>query len=286
MRRSIFGWLTLASVALLLDFSAGGRAQEPKKVLPDPTPRIDAILKLFVEEFVPVTPGKGKFAATYLMGSPTMASAQPVHAVKFGYSFDMARYEVTQELYHVVMGKNPSKWLGLRNSAEMMSWAEANEFCKKATAELHKRKLIAADEEIRLPTEAEWEYCCRAGSKTDYSFGDDVKKIGDYVWYKDNSKGHDPPVGAKKPNAWGLHEMHGYVWEWCADDYQAGYKDAPTDGSARKVAGAKEKVIRGGSYATPAEECQSAFRGHIAADTRSDTIGFRCVRAKKGGGNG
>src|SRR5207247_162521 len=131
--------------------------------------------------------------------------AQPVHEVKFAYSFYMAKYEVTQELYHVVMGDNPSKWKGLRNSAEMMNWTDSNKFCEKVTEMLRKRKLISVDEEIRLPSEAEWEYCCRAGSKTPYSFGEDLKKIGDYAWYKDNSKGHDPPVGAKKPNAWGFH---------------------------------------------------------------------------------
>lgn len=264
-------------------------AQEPKKVLPDPTPRTAQILDLFVKEFIKVTPGAGPFPASFQMGAQALANAQPVHKITFGYSFGMAKYEVTQELYHVVMGKNPSKWLGLRNSAEMMNWHEANDFCKKATAELRKRKLLAADEEIRLPTEAEWEYCCRAGTSTAYSFGDDAKQIGEYAWYSENSKGHDPPVGAKKPNAWGFHEMHGYVWEWCADDYQPGFQNAPGDGSARKADGAKEKVIRGGSYATPADQVQSAYRGHALADARNDTIGFRCVRAKvlkKGGGNG
>jgi formylglycine-generating enzyme required for sulfatase activity len=278
--------------ALALILSNGPVApavQGPKKVLPDPTPRTDEILKLFVKEFIKVMPGKGQFPAKFQMGTDRFKDAQPVHEVKFSHEFAMARHEVTQELYHVVMGKNPSKWLGLRNSAEMMSWSEANDFCKKTTAMLRQRKLVAADEEIRLPSEAEWEYCCRAGTTTQFSFGDGDGKLGEYAWYKDNSKGHDPPVGAKKGNPWEFHEMHGYVSEWCADDWQPGYQDAPADGSVRRVAGAKEKVIRGGSFADPPEKLESAHRGHVSADTRSDTIGFRCVRAKtnakKGGGD-
>jgi formylglycine-generating enzyme required for sulfatase activity len=271
-------WLWLAAPALLLPLFLAP-AQEPKKVLPDPTPRTEQILELFVKEFIKVTPGQGMFPVSFEMGAKGLPNAQPVHKVTFGYAFEMAKYEVTQELYHVVMGKNPSKWQGLRNSAEMINWHDAKDFCKKVTAALRKRKLLGADEEIRLPSEAEWEYICRAGTTTAYSFGDDASQLGQYAWFKDNSKGEDPPVGAKKGNPWGFHEMHGYVWEWCADDWRPGYQGAPADGSARRV-GATEKVIRGGSFADPAEQLQCAYRGHVAADTRNDKIGFRCVRAK------
>ena len=102
---------------------------------------------------------------------------------------------------------------------------------------------------IRLPTEAEWEYACRAGTTTAYSFGDDVKQLGDYAWFKGNAKGNDPPVGKKKPNPWGLYDMHGYIWEWCADAWHPSYEGAPSNGSAWDAADAKERVIRGGAGA-------------------------------------
>jgi formylglycine-generating enzyme required for sulfatase activity len=273
----------LLSSALVLSvvwFAADVQAQEKKKY-EDPTPRKEAILKLFVEEFVNLTPGEGKFPASFQMGSRTGPdSAQPVHPVTFHYSFAIAKYEVTQELYHVIMGRNPSKWQGPRNSVEMMDWNQAVEFCKKATAELRQRKLIAADEEIRLPSEAEWEYACRAGTDTAYSFGDDVKELTKYCWYKENSKGYDPPVGAKMSNPWGLYDMHGYIWEWCADDWSETYEGAPADGSARTVPGEKDRVIRGGSWAHPADQCTSAFRAHVPATGYDDKIGFRGVLAK------
>lgn len=244
-----------------------------------------AILQRFLNEFVPLTPGQGRFPASLVMGSAKDAPAaeQPAHKVTFTYSFAMAKYEVTQELYAAVMGGNPSKWRGPRNSVDKTTWTEAQDFCRKATADLQRRKLLAQDEEIRLPTEAEWEYACRAATTTRYSFGDRVDDLTHYCWFKGNSKGYDPPVGQKKPNPWGLYDMHGYIWEWCADAWHPDYQGAPSDGSARDQAGAKERVLRGGSWADPADAARSAFRHHRPSDTRSDAIGFRCVRAKKKG---
>ena len=192
----------------------------------------------------------------------------------------MAKYEVTQELYHVVMGKNTAKFQGPRNGMDQVNWHEANEFCAKATKMLRDAKLIEAKERIRLPSEAEWEYCCRAGTTTAWSFGDDVTELGKYSWFKDNSAKEDPPVGKKAPNPWGLYDMHGYVWEWCADGWHPDYKDAPTDGSARGAGESKDRVIRGGAYPDPAEKLRSAYRHHVPAETRSGAIGFRCVKDK------
>jgi len=247
-----------------------------------PADRKEAILKLFVEEFVPLAAGKGKFPAFFLMGSAKDApkEEQPVVKVTFRAPFAMARYEVTQELYEAVMGRNPSKWKGPRNSVEMVSWKEANEFCRKVTAALRERKLLGKDEIIRLPSEAQWEYACRAGSTTRYAFGDSADDLKNYAWFKGNSKGEDPPVGKKRPNAWGLYDMHGYVWEWCADAWHDSYKGAPTDGSSWEQKDAKERVARGGSWNDGADQCRSAYRQHFRADERSDTVGFRCVRSK------
>jgi len=251
-----------------------------KDLPPDTLKRKDAILKLFVEEFVPLTPGKAKFPAEFAMGSD-QGNEKPLHKVTFKYDFAVGKYEVTQELYFVVMGTNPAKWKGPRNSVEMMTWTQAKEFCQKAGAELRKLKLLGADEMIRLPAEAEWEYFARAGTTTAWSFGDDEKELGKYAWYKPNSPGNDPPVGQKLPNPWGLYDIHGYVGEFCEDTYQDSYEGAPADGSAFVKNGAKEVIVRGGSFADPADAVRSAARQHVALDHKSDKIGFRCVRAKK-----
>jgi formylglycine-generating enzyme required for sulfatase activity len=242
----------------------------------------DAVLRRFVEEFVPLTPGKGRYPASFVMGSSAAdapANEKPAVTVRFAGPFAVARYEVTQELYQLVIGVNPAKWRGPRNSVEMVNWIEANTFCTKVTDLLHKKKLLAADEVIRLPSEAEWEYACRAGTTTAWSFGDRAADIGEYAWHKDNSKGEDPPVGKKKPNPWGLYDMHGYVSEWCADAWHADYKGAPADGSVWTDADQKDRVIRGGSFADPAESQRCGFRDHKPLSTRSDRIGLRCVRA-------
>ena len=241
--------------------------------------RVDRILKQFTDEFVVIRPGEGAFPAAFTMGSGEAKEEKPPHTVQIKHPFALAKYEVTQELYEAVVGMNPSRWKGPRNSVEMVSWPEAGEFCKRAAAQLRERKLLAEREVIRLPTEAEWEYACRAGTTTAYSFGDAVDALKDYAWYHGNSKGEDPPVGRKKPNAWGLYDMHGYVWEWCQDSWHPNYDGAPADGSAWEKDGEKERVLRGGSWADDAASCRSAHRHHAAADHRSDTIGFRCVKA-------
>jgi len=237
----------------------------------------DKVLRRFADEFVTLTPGKGAFPASFSMGGEA-AREKPAHEVKLRGPFALNKYEMTQELYEAVMGKNPSKWKGPRNSVEMVSWDEAGEFCRKATAELRTRKLLGDDDVIRLPSEAEWEYACRAGSKTRYSFGDKEDELKDYAWFKGNSKGEDPPVGKKKPNAWGLYDMHGYVWEWTADAWHDDYKGAPADGRVWDEKEAKERVLRGGSWADGADACRSAYRHHEETGHRSDTVGFRCVR--------
>jgi formylglycine-generating enzyme required for sulfatase activity len=242
----------------------------------------EKILRRFMDEFVLLTPGKGKFPASFEMGSSSAdapATEKPVVKVTFKAPFAVARYEVTQELYQRVIGANPARWKGPRNSVEMVNWNEANSFCSKVTALLHKEKLLPKGQAIRPPSEAEWEYACRAGTTTRWSFGDKEADIGAYAWHKDNSKGEDPPVGKKKPNAWGLYDMHGYVSEWCADAWHANYKGAPTDGRPWARAGQKDRVIRGGSFADPADSHRSAFRDHQPLTTRSDRIGFRCVKA-------
>lgn len=243
----------------------------------------DRILNLFLSEFVQLTPGKGKFPASFTMGSTfkeAPATEKPPVRIRFEKPFAFAKYEVTQELWSLVMGKNPSRWRGKRNSAEMMSWDEANSFCEKVTGLLRTKGLLKETELIRLPSEAEWEYACRAGTTTKYSFADDARDLGAYAWFLGNSKGEDPPVGRKKPNAWGLYDMHGYIWEWCADTWSDTHEGAASNGAPRRSKDNDARVLRGGSWADPADSARCAFRLKAARTARSDRIGFRCVKAE------
>ncbi len=244
-------------------------------------PDVSALLKTFREEFVPITPGQGEFPQTFEMGSAAgRASEQPRHTVRLDDKFQMAKYEVPQNLYEAVMGSNPSVWGGPRNSVEMVSFRDAQRFCSEATKRMRLHKLIRQDEVIRLPSEAEWEYCCRAGTGSTYSFGDKASLLDKYAWHTGNAAGNDPPVGALKPNAWGLYDMHGYLWEYVSDSWHPDYRDAPQDGSSWEP-NQKDRlrVIRGGSWRDPGTLLTSATRWPVPDHVRSDAIGFRCVLA-------
>lgn len=252
---------------------------------------VDALLKQFVTEFVRITPGQDTFPASFVRGdSNGPAEERPSQEIKLSTPFSMARYEMPQNLYEAVMGTNPSRWKGPRNSVEMMAWHDAHECCRKLTQLLHDRKLIAADEEIRLPTEAEWEYACRAGTKTRYSFGDEIRRkddppqknsvLDEFAWYTGNAAGNDPPVGALKPNAWGLYDMHGYLWEFTSDSWTKDYTGV--NEGLRPPRDEQEKVVlRSGSWKDKADRLTSAARREFAQDGADDAVGFRCVLAKK-----
>ncbi len=242
---------------------------------------LDALLKRFVDEFVRITPGQDTFPASFVRGSSDgPPEERPLLEITLKSPFSIARYEMPQNLYEAVMGTNPSKWKGPRNSVEMMTWRDANACCRKLTQLLQERKLIAADEEIRLPTETEWEYACRAGTKTRYSFGDETKQINDFAWYTGNAAGNDPPVGALKPNAWGLYDMHGYLWEFTSDSWTKDYTDVQE--TPRSPRNDQEKIVlRSGSWKDKADRLTSTARREFAPDGADDAIGFRCVLAKK-----
>jgi formylglycine-generating enzyme required for sulfatase activity len=250
------------------------------------------LLKTFDSEFVAITPGEKDFPPSFMMGTDKGPFfEQPAHKVTFSYGFSMAKYEVPQNLYEAVMGRNPSKWKGPRNSVEMFTFAEAQEFCTRISTMLRDAKLLAEGEEIRLPTEAEWEYCCRAGTSTPYSFGESALKPGDkdvrasvldeFGWHTGNAAGNDPPVGTKKPNPWGLFDMHGYLWEFVSDPWHETYDGAPADGSSWPSDEKQpRRVVRGGSWKDRYECLRSAHRRPIDSHARDDAVGLRCVKAK------
>ena len=258
-----------------------GSSRLPADEIPGPTLEL---LKTFHEEFIAVTPGTGMFPEGFLMGTQGGPfTEQPARKVVLTHSFSMAKYEVPQNLWEAVMGSNPSKWKGRRNSVEMFSWNEANEFCRKLTLLLREAQLLSTDDEIRLPTEVEWEYCCRAGTSTPYSFGESATKAGDlgpkaslldeYGWHTGNAAGNDPPVGAKKPNPWGFFDMHGYLREFVSDAWRENYAQELPEST-------KRRVVRGGSWKDRYECLRSAYREPIAETARDDAVGLRCVRAK------
>ncbi|MCY2966117.1 MAG: formylglycine-generating enzyme family protein [Planctomycetota bacterium] len=247
-----------------------------------------ALLKTFQEEFIDITPGTEKYPAEFLMGTAGGPfTERPQHKVTLAVPFSMAKYEVPQNLWEAVMGSNPSKWKGKRNSVEMFTWRDANDFCQKTTRLMRQAKLIGEDEEIRLPSEIEWEYCCRAGTSTPYSFGESATKPGDagnkasvldeFGWHTGNAAGNDPPVGAKKPNPWGFYDMHGYLREFTSDIWRETYalKDAKSE-----VGGAVRRVVRSGSWKDRFECLRSAYREPISESEADDAVGLRCVKAK------
>ena len=127
----------------------------------------------------------------------------------------------------------------------------------------------------RLPSEAEWEYACRAGTQTRYYFGDDESRLGEYAWYKDNSKGKTHPVGEKEPNQFGLYDIYGNVWEWCSDRWHDNYNGAPTDGSSWETGTGDRRILRGGAWFDFPVSYSSSSRPYWGADYRTDGIGFR-----------
>ena len=207
--------------------------------------------------FVLVPPG------SFMMGSTNADDEQPVHQVTIGAPFYLGKYEVTQRQWVALMGSNPSEFKGADHPVEQVSWDDAQEFIRKLNA-------LGDGFEYRLPTEAEWEYACRAGTAGDYA-GD----LDALAWYENNSKGETHPVGQKQPNKFGLYDMHGNVWEWCADMAPETYQGAPRDGSAWLNAGSQKRILRGGSWDHNSDHARSAYRHWFSSNHHTHGIGFR-----------
>lgn len=221
----------------------------------------------------------------------------PPHEVTVS-AFMIDRFPVTQQQYQGVMGENPSRWKRERNPVEQVRWSDAARFCnKRSEAEglepCYDLKTWSCNFEAdgyRLPTEAEWEYACRAGTTTAYFFGDSPSRLGDHAWFEQNSGGRPNPVGQKLPNPWGLHDMCGNVWEWCNDFYGVDYYEKSPAVDPRGAAEGDTRVVRGGAWRFSAGSCRSGYRynenpGYVDACFGYDIYGFRCVRKGAGSGN-
>ena len=216
-------------------------------------------------------------AGEFNMGSKEYGWGKPVHKVKINNPFYLGTYPVTQREWKAVMGDNnkPSHFNGDDLPVELVSWDDVQEFIKK----LNEKE---GTDRYRLPSEAEWEYACRAGTTTRYSFGDDESKLGDYAWYATSlmslmTKRKTHLVGQKKPNPWGLYDVHGNVWEWVQDEWHRSYDGAPTDGSSWERDGA-DRVIRGGGWCNNAGFCRSAIRVLYDPRSRASALGFRLLQ--------
>src|SRR5439155_19709478 len=206
-------------------------------------------------------------AGTFIMGDGTGRPDEAPHRVAVS-AFYLDTVPVTQERYEKVMGVNPSKRKDPKCPVERTQWTDAVRFCNKCSDldeltpcyNLDTWECNFAADGYRLPTEAEWEYACRAGSTSRYSFGDDEKELPKYAWLRPGSLGKTHPVGQKPPNRWGLFDMHGNVWQWCHDWHSATYyKDSPKD-APRGPATGKERVLRGGAWDSTPEKCRAAYR--------------------------
>jgi formylglycine-generating enzyme required for sulfatase activity len=272
MKRSLSFFSVVLVLFYLLALLDQARAQAPKEI----TNSIGMKLVLIPK-------------GTFMMGSPESEEGrqkdETQHEVTISKDYYLGVYEVTQAQYEKVMGKNPSYFqgpkVGNENAdlpVENVSWDDTVEFCKKLSDLPEEKK---AGRLYRLPTEAEWEYACRAGSKTAYAFDDEEGLLPEYGWFKRNSSDRTHTVGLLEPNAWGLYDMHGNVWECCSDRYGDYPKGAVSDPSGPKVG--STRVYRGGCWRNVAANCGSAYRDWNSPVDRSNFLGFRLALSSQSG---
>jgi acetoin utilization deacetylase AcuC-like enzyme/formylglycine-generating enzyme required for sulfatase activity len=230
-------------------------------------------------------------AGTLTMGGTSgKPDEAPAHEVQVD-AFRIDRTEVTQEQYGKLVLANPSHFKGADRPVEQVSWAAAALYCNLRSRDEGLEPCYDEDTArcnfqangYRLPTEAEWEYACRAGSTADWSFGSDARRLKDHAWYAENASKKTQPVAQKEPNGWGLCDVHGNVAEWCNDVYEAGYYAASPGKNPTGPADGEKYVLRGGAWNSRPEGCRSAARlgedpGFQDACFARDAIGFRCVR--------
>lgn len=209
---------------------------------------------------------------SFLMGSEDFENTKPVHRVTLS-PFHIGKFQVTQQQWQALMDRASTHYKGDNLPVENVSWHKVTEFCIKLAEKTGKA--------YRLPTEAEWEHACRAGSTGKYCFGDNNALLDNFAWHAKNASDRTHPVGEKLANDWGLHDMHGNVWEWCQDWYDEDYYwESPKENPQGPTSG-KQRVLRGGSFSHPKDQCRSSHRGCYTPETVYRYVGFRIVRAAK-----
>jgi formylglycine-generating enzyme required for sulfatase activity len=218
--------------------------------------------------FVSIEPG------FFMMGSPNnRGDDEEQHKVTLTSGFWMGTYEVTQKQYEELMGQNPSCFKGAQRPVDRVSWDDVKAFLRVLNERERKEGRLPLNWTYSLPSEAQWEYACRAGSTTTYCFDNGFGQIDDFAWYNGNSENKTHPVGEKRPNAWGLYDMHGNVWEWC-EDWYASYAKSPSK-NPTGPASASSRVLRGGGWNFFARGCRSANRDSCTAWGTNNYLGFR-----------
>jgi formylglycine-generating enzyme required for sulfatase activity len=278
----------LCFVATALLVSGCSEVGSTPEVPYTPMPRIER--PLFEMAVVP--------AGEFTMGSPAgvgLDIERPQRRVRIEEPFAIGVHEVTRGQFRDVLGRGREEEPNLPATA--LTWYDAIEFCN----ELSKREGLEPAYEMenlrrgedgsvsgasvtrssgrgyRLPSEAEWEYACRAGTTTPWSFGSDPDAIFEHAWFRGHSKVGLQPVGALKPNPWGLHDMHGNAWEFVEDAFTRSYEGAPTDGSVWKTQGGDGRILRGGGYLAGADLCRSGYRNRGIPSMTGGAFGFRVV---------
>jgi formylglycine-generating enzyme required for sulfatase activity len=268
--------VALAAAFLLLCLDVYSGARDPKEITTASGVRMVALS-----------------SGTFMMGDAKGEIDEHRHEVTVS-PFAIDESEVTQDEYERVMGENPSKVKGGGNPVEQVRWSDAVRYCNERSRldglepayDLKTWTCRFEANGYRLPTEAEWEYAARAGSETPYSFGKSGSDLKRHAWYEANSGGKPKPVQQRRPNAWGLHDMHGNVWEWCNDFYGVDYYRKSPEKDPRGPASGDKKVLRGGCWNSAPDACRSAYRynenpGYTDACFGYDIYGFRCVRSMK-----
>ncbi len=269
----------IRSIALLLACLAatagcgGSTAPAPSGPQEPPAPTLEVTLPGEVAlDMVWIAPG------TFTMGSPASEEGRnededPAHTISISQGFYLGRFEITQAQWHSIMGNDPDTLRSPTHPRQNVSWDQVQLFIRRLNA-------TVAGTPYRLPSEAEWEYACRAGTQTAWSFGDDISQLPEYAWFLDNTPTPPRPhaIGLKRPNPWGLYDMHGNMREWCQDWYGIDYyqrsprTDPPGPGFGRG------SILRGGGFGSQAGSTRSANRSGDFGASSAPSYGLRLVR--------